>query len=188
MGFGGSEVSGGATDVFLNAKWRDSPMGFDLRTLDGALHFRSTEGRLLGVKRGLTQRIFGLLSVTTLPQRLIMDFSDLFEQGVSYDLIEGSFSLENGEAYTNNLTMETDTARVEIAGRTGLVTKDYDQIMTVTPKLTSSLPLAPLWLAEKALKRELFGKTFSAQYTITGSWADPKVESIRTETRLEEKG
>jgi uncharacterized protein (TIGR02099 family) len=188
MGFGGSEISGGATDVFLNAKWQDSPMGFDLRTLDGALHFRSTEGRLLGVKRGLTQRIFGLLSVTTLPQRLIMDFSDFFEQGVSYDLIEGSFSLENGEAYTNNLTMETDTARVEIAGRTGLVTKDYDQIMTVTPKLTSSLPLAPLWLAEKALNRELFGNAFSAQYTITGSWADPKVESIQAETRLEEKG
>jgi uncharacterized protein YhdP len=84
--------------------------------------------------------------------------------------------------------METDTARVEIAGRTGLVTKDYDQIMTVTPKLTSSLPLAPLWLAEKALNRELFGNAFSAQYTITGSWADPKVESIQAETRLEEKG
>ncbi len=188
MGFEGSNISGGATDVFLNAKWQDSPMAFDLSKLNGALHFRSTEGRLLGVKRGLTQRIFGLLSVTTLPQRLIMDFSDLFEQGVSYDLIEGSFSLENGEAYTNNLTMETNTARVEIAGRTGLVAKDYDQIMTVTPKLTSSLPLAPLWLAEKALKRELFGKTFSAQYTITGSWADPKVESIQVETKSEEKG
>lgn len=188
MGFGGSSVSGGSTDVFLNAKWPASPMEFDLRKLNGALHIRSTEGRLLGVKRGVTERIFGLLSVTTLPQRLVMDFADLFEEGVAYNLIEGSFSLENGEAYTNNLSMETDTARVEIAGRTGLVSEDYDQIMTVTPKLTSSLPLAPLWLAEKAFNRELFGKTFSAQYTITGSWADPKVEPIRVETKSEDRG
>ncbi len=188
MGFEGSNISGGATDVFVNARWPGSPMEFGLRKLNGALHFRSAEGRLLGVKRGVTQRIFGLLSVTTLPQRLILDFTDLFEEGVSYDLIEGSFSLENGQAYTNNLTMETDTARVEIAGRTGLVNEDYDQVMTVTPKLTSSLPLAPLWLAEKAFNRELFGKAFSAQYTITGSWTDPQVEPIQTETKTEERG
>jgi uncharacterized protein (TIGR02099 family) len=188
MGFAGSNVSGGATDVFVNAKWPASPMEFDLRKLNGTLHFRSADGNLLGVKRGVPERIFGLLSVTALPQRLLMDFSDLFEQGVSYNLIEGSFNLERGEAYTNNLSMETDTARVEIAGRTGLISEDYDQIMTVTPKLTSSLPLAPLWLAEKAFNRELFGKTFSAQYTITGSWSDPKVEPIQTEREPEERG
>ncbi len=188
MGFEGSNISDGATDVFVNARWPASPMEFDLRRLDGALHFRSTSGRLLGIKRGVTQRIFGLLSVTTLPQRLILDFTDVFEEGVSYDLIEGSFNLENGQAYTNNLTMETDTARVEVAGRTGLVSEDYDQVMTVTPKLTSSLPLAPLWIAEKAFNRELFGRAFAAQYTITGSWTDPKVEPIQAETNVEERG
>ncbi len=188
MGFEGSNISDGPTDVFLNARWPASPMEFDLRKLEGALHFRSTNGRLLGVKRGVPERIFGLLSVTTLPQRLILDFTDFFEQGVSYGFIEGSFNLENGQAYTNNLTMETDTAKVEVAGRTGLVSEDYDQIMTVTPKLTSSLPLAPLWIAEKAFNRELFGRAFSAQYTITGSWTDPKVEPIITETKREERG
>lgn len=188
MGFEGSSVSGGVTDVFLNARWPASPMEFELRKLDGALHFRSVDGKLLGVERGVTERIFGLLSVTALPQRLILDFTDLFEEGVSYNLIEGSFNLAHGEAYTNNLSMETGTARVEIAGRTGLVTEDYDQIMTVTPKLTSSLPLVPLWLAEKALNRELFGKTFSARYTITGSWTDPKVEPIQIERKSEDRG
>ena len=188
MGFAGSNVSGGATDIFLSAGWPASPMEFDLRKLKGTLHLRSADGNLLSVKRGVTERIFGLLSVTALPQRLVMDFTDLFERGVSYDLIEGSFNLERGEAYTNNLSMETDTARVEIAGRTGLISEDYDQIMTVTPKLTSSLPLAPLWLAEKVFNRELFGKTFSAQYTITGPWVDPKVEPIPVETRPEDRG
>lgn len=188
MGFGGTDTSGGETDVFLKAGWQASPMDFDLRKLNGALHFRSAKGKLLGVKRGVTERIFGLLSVTTFPQRLVLDFTDFFENGVSYDSIEGSFNLENGEAYTNNLTMETDTARVEIAGRTGLVTEDYDQIMTVTPKLTSTLPFAPIWLAEKAFNRELFGKSFSAQYTITGSWADPKVEPVPVEASSSDRG
>lgn len=188
MGFEGDNASEGATDIFLNARWQASPMEFDLRKLKGTLHFRSVNGRLLEVERGATERIFGLLSVTALPRRLILDFTDLFETGLSYESIDGSFNLENGEAYTNNVVMETNTARVEIAGRTGLVTEDYDQTMTVTPKLTSSLPLAPLWLMEKAFNRELFGDVFSAQYTITGSWADPKVEPITVKSNVEERG
>lgn len=176
LGFGGSDAAGGTTEITIDANWAAAPMDFDLVKLNGRLHFRSTQGKLLGVKRGATGRVFGLLTVTTLPRRLSLDFTDLFEKGVSYDVIEGTFSLENGQAYTNALMMENATARVDIAGRTGLATEDYDQIMTVTPKLSSSLPLAPIWLAEKLLKRRIFDKAFSYKYTITGSWHDPKVE------------
>ncbi len=34
------------------------------------------------------------------------------------------------------------SGRVEVAGRTGLATQDYDQIVTVTPALAGSLPAA----------------------------------------------
>jgi uncharacterized protein YhdP len=92
--------------------------------------------------------------------------------------MEGSFNLEDGQAYTNNMMMENSTALVEIAGRTGLVDEDYDQIMTVTPKISSSIPLAPIWLAEKLFKRRVFDKAFSYKYTITGPWDDPEVDLV----------
>lgn len=188
LGFGGTNAAGGTTDIAIDANWAASPMDFDLVKLNGLLHFRSTEGKLLGIKRGTTGRVFGLLTITTLPKRLSLDFSDLFEKGVSYDIMEGSFSLENGQAYTNNLMMESPTARVDIAGRTGLATEDYDQVMTVTPKLSSSLPLAPIWLAEKFLNRRIFDKVFSYKYTITGPWDDPKVDLQDVEANPADRG
>ena len=188
LGFGNTNAEGGATDILIDANWTASPMDFNLEKLNGVLHFRSTKGRLLGIKRGTTGRIFGLLTVTTLPKRLSLDFSDLFEEGVSYDIMEGSFSLEDGQAYTNNLMMENTTARVDVAGRTGLVTEDYDQVMTVTPKISSSLPLAPIWLAEKFLNRKIFDKVFSYKYTITGPWEDPKVDLQEVEAKPADRG
>lgn len=176
LGFGDTNAAGGATDITIDANWAAAPMAFDLVKLNGRLHFRSTKGKLLGVKRRATARIFGLLTVTTLPRRLSLDFTDLFEKGVSYEIMEGTFNLENGQAYTNNMMMENATARVDIVGRTGLAAEDYDQMMTVTPKLSSSLPLAPIWLVEKFLNRRIFDRVFSYKYTVTGSWDDPKVD------------
>lgn len=188
LGFGDTNADGGTTDIMIDANWAAAPMDFELAKLSGVLHFRSSKGKLLGIERGTTGRVFGLLTVTTLPQRLSLDFTDLFEKGVSYERLEGSFSLEKGQAYTNNLMMETSTARVDIAGRTGLLTEDYDQVMTVTPRLSSSLPLAPIWLAEKFLNRRLFDKAFSYKYFITGPWDNPTIERQEVEANPAEKG
>ena len=70
------------------------------------------------------------------------------------------------------------SARVDLAGRAGLVARDYDQLVTVTPRLTSSIPLAPLWLAEKMLQTNIFNRVFASRYALTGSWEDPVVERI----------
>ena len=183
LGFGNTNASGGATDMLIDAGWDAAPMKFDLRKVKGVLHFRSSKGKLLSVKRGATGRVFGLLTITNLMRRLTLDFSDLFEKGLTYDRMEGSFSLEDGQAYTNNLMMENTTALVELAGRTGLVDEDYDQIMTVTPKISSSIPLAPIWLAEKLFKRQVFDKAFSYKYTITGPWDDPLVDLIEVKRK-----
>ena len=79
--------------------------------------------------------------------------------------------------------MESDTARLEVVGRTGLVSKDYDQLVTVIPKISSSLPLVPIWIAQKLLDRNVFDKAFAYQYTITGPWEEPAVELVKTEPR-----
>ena len=41
------------------------------------------------------------------------------------------------------MMMDSASARIDISGRTGLVAEDYDQVVTVTPKLSSTFPLAP---------------------------------------------
>ena len=76
--------------------------------------------------------------------------------------------------------MESDIARFEVVGRTGLVHRDYDQIVTITPKISSTLPLVPIWLAQKILDRNLFDRAFAYQYTIAGTWDEPQMELVRT--------
>jgi uncharacterized protein (TIGR02099 family) len=178
LGYEAKTTTGGATDILLRARWPGAPMDFDLRRIEGVLHFRASEGRLLAIESGATGRVFGLLMLPALPRRLVLDFSDLFERGFGYESMEGSFAVEDGHAYTNNLRVESGTARIEVAGRTGLADEDYDQVVTVTPKLSSSLPLAAIWLAEKLLNQQVFDKAFAYRYTVTGTWNDPVVERI----------
>jgi uncharacterized protein YhdP len=93
--------------------------------------------------------------------------------------IRGHFTIAQGNAFTETFSLDTDTAQVSITGRVGLAERDYDQVMTVVPKLSSSLPLAPLWLAEQVLDRKLLDPAFAYRYSITGSWDEPVVERIR---------
>ncbi len=141
-------------------------------------------------------RLFGLLSIQALPRRLSLDFTDFFSEGFAFDSIKGDFNLENGEAYTNNLQMIGPSGDIMINGRTGLVAEDYDQIATVVPKVSDSLPVAsalfgPVGVGVGAVlyfAGELFesiptniDKILSQQYSIKGNWEDPEINKISLE-------
>ena len=193
LGFDGSGVAGGTAEVSLRGSWTGAPADFALERLAGTMHFRSTDGRLTRLEPGVTGRAFGLLTVTSLPRRLVLDFSDLFKDGFEYDRIDGSFAIENGNAHTADLFMDSDTARFEVVGRTGLVSEDYDKRVTVIPKISSSLPIAgislvnpallPVVLAQKLIASRAFDKAFAYQYTVTGTWDEPVVELARIRER-----
>ena len=189
LGHADETAEGGATDILMNLSWPGSPSQFSMKTMSGIVQLRASRGRLLDINPGATGRLVGFLMMASLPRRLKLDFSDIFDEGLVYEYIEGSFAIEGGHAYTNNLRVESEAAKIEIAGRTGLIAKNYDQVVTITPKLASSLPLAPVWLLEKVLQRQVFDKVFSYQYTVTGDWADPLIErvSIDSESKTDDE-
>lgn len=189
FGYAGS-VEGGETKGEIDANWPGTPADFTLAKLEGSLDARIGKGRLLNVEAGVG-RVFGLFSLTGLRRRLSLDFSDVFEKGFSFDRIQGTFSLLDGDAYTNDLEVEGPAARIEISGRTGLAKHDYDQLVTVVPQVQSTLPIAgalaggpivgaALLLADKLFAQQLEGLTSFAryQYTVTGSWEDPQFTQL----------
>ena len=181
LGYDDSAVAGGATEISMRGSWAGTPADFALERLNGTMRLRSGEGRLRQLRRGVTGRVFGLLTITSLPRRLILDFSDFFRSGFEYDRIEGSFVIERGDAHTADLFMDSDTARFEVVGRTGLTEEDYDKIVTVIPKLSSILLLAPIGLVQKIFNTEGFDESFAYQYTITGTWDEPVIEPVRAQ-------
>ncbi len=192
FGYNGRGIKGGNTELDIEASWPGTPGEFTLDKLAGSLGLKVREGRFLDIEPG-SGRLFGLLSLQTLPRRLSLDFADLFQKGYAFDRIEGWFELENGNAYTNSLLMEGPSSRVEVTGRTGLAAQDYDQRATVTPALSKSIPMASaifgpagigvgaaIYLGQKMFKGlpAQVDRLLQKHYTIKGSWAHPTVEKL----------
>lgn len=182
------------TTIGSRLSWPGSPMAVGLETLSGEVDMHLGKGRFLQVEPGVG-RVFGLLNIGALQRRLTLDFSDLFTKGFSFDRIEGRFTLDQGDAYTNNLRLDSPSARIDISGRTGLVAQDFDQVVTVTPQLTGTLPLAgmiaggpavgaALFLAQKVIGKRV-DKITRYQYGVSGSWDDPVI--TRETSSLPEK-
>jgi uncharacterized protein (TIGR02099 family) len=170
------------TEIDSRLQWPGGLLDFDRKRINGQVRMQIGQGRFLSVDPGVG-RIFGLLNISALQRRLTLDFSDIFKKGFSFDSIEGNFLLDEGDAYTNDLVMNGPSAKIEIAGRTGFADEDFDQLVTITPKLSSTLPLAGslaggpavgavLFLAQK-LVGEKFDRVTQIQYFVTGPWDDP---------------
>ena len=187
-----ANIDGGATAIEIEALWRGMPADFALEKLRGSFDLHVDKGRFLDIDPG-GGRLFGLLSLQTLPRRLSLDFNDLFMKGFTFDRIEGSFELDRGNAYTNSLLMKGPSARIELSGRTGLADQDYDQRVIVTPALSNTIPVASallgpagigvgavIYLGQKMFKSipEQVDKFLRREYSITGPWAHPVIERI----------
>jgi len=183
-------IIGGSGTIDITVKWPGKLTDFDLEQLMGKVKLHFTDGRLMDVDPGSTgRRIFGLFSLQTLPKRLMLDFSDIYNKGFSFDIIEGNFTLDSGDAYTSDFYMISSSGKVRISGRTGIVAQDYDQKMIFTPHSADFvsilglllLPGTPWGFIIPQIFRENINNAISFTYLLTGTWNNPKVEPLFTE-------
>jgi len=177
-----------AADIGFNFRWIGSPQQFSLDRLNGKVALELNPGRLLGIEPGLG-RAFGVFNLDTWRRRLAFDFSDLYAEGMAYDKVKGEFNIENGDAHTEDLFIDGVVARIYGSGHIDLSTKDFDQLITVVPKSTASLPIAgaiaggpaigpaigaAIFVAQKLIGDDV-DSIASTQYSMTGHWDDPKI-------------
>jgi len=192
-----ANIEEGQTTIEMNANWMDTPMNFSMEKITGELDMNIEKGQFLDINPS-AGRLFGLLSIQTLPRRLALDFTDLFNKGFAFDSISGNFNMDQGHAYTNDLELIGPAANIIVSGRTGFVTEDYDQVATITPKVSNSLPVAsalfgPIGVGVGAviyLTGELFksipdkiDQILRYQYSIKGSWDNPDIVKIKKDSK-----
>lgn len=190
FGYDVAAVKKGETTLVINANWTGTPTDFSLDKLNGTLGLKIGKGQLLDIQPS-AGRLFGLLSLQTLPRRLTLDFSDLFGDGMAFDKIEGNFVIKNGDAYTDDLILKGPSVDIAISGRTGLASHDYDQIAEVTPQISDSLAVASgffgpigiglgsiLYFAGNLFEplQDSINKILKLKYSISGTWNDPIIE------------
>jgi uncharacterized protein YhdP len=183
-------------NVKFDFTWHNPPYLIALNEIFGGFNFYVDKGRVINLTKHDNQkmgfgRLISLFSLQTLPRRLSLDFSDLLEQGYSFDFIKGGVRLSNGNAYTNKkIILEGPVANISAHGRIGLLQQDYDLFLSVEPQLTSSLPViagaltlnplvgAATWLVNKVVLNKQISKVVSYNYLITGSWRKPLWQAL----------
>lgn len=184
-----SLVGSNATAQF-NLSWPDSPYNPTFKSITGSLNINLGHGRIVNLSESTEAKIgigrmLSLLSMQSIPRRLSLDFSDLFQNGYSFDSIKGNFKLKGGNAYTNDLHLEGPVASINLAGRIGFQAKDFGLTLGVTTYMTSSLlPAAVGWLGGpiagvatwvvSAAMSQATSKVATYQYSITGPWSNPQ--------------
>jgi len=154
----------------------------------GTFGFRIENGQVMNVEPG-GGRLLGLLSFTSLPRRLSLDFRDVFNGGLGFDKLKGSFQLDGGLAYTCDVAMEGSVTDMAIIGSSNLIDETYDQLVVVRPHMSNVIPLgtavvagpaigAAVWLVAAIFKEPLssIGETY---YSVVDSWNDPKIEKVQ---------
>ena len=175
-------VKDGEADVSGQLRWPGNPFSFDKTKVDGSFNLDVRKGIIQKVEPGIG-RLFGLLTLQSLPRRLSLDFRDLFGSGFVLDTMNVAVRVNNGIMKTSNFRMDGPAAEVFMSGEINIIKETQDLNLKVTPHISDSLSIAALaggplvgavaFIAQKILKDPL-NKVLTSEYRIIGTWEKPE--------------
>ena len=183
----GKVVRGGKGSLTGEVSWPGSPLSPDTARMTGQVKVAIESGQFLKASPGAA-RLLGVLSLQSLPRRLLFDFRDVFEEGFAFDNVVGDVTIGQGLASTNNLRMRGVAAAVLMEGSADLAHETEDLRVLVVPEInagTASLAYAVInpavglatFLAQYFLSKPLIAAS-TREFRVTGPWDEPKVERV----------
>ena len=181
-------------NIKFNLRWLGSPMKFQLKTLEGDAAINVKDGVIPlsgdSAKNGLG-KVLTLFSAQSIQRRLQLNFSDLGENGYSFNSLISTMHFQGGNAKVETGAFDGPEAKIGFTGRLGLVKQDYDLYLVVTPYVTSSLPLiatlagGPIagvaTYAFDKIAASSIAKFTSYKYLLRGPWTQPQLISLDLE-------
>lgn len=185
-------VSNGKGTVQGKATWRNLPWTHNIADVQGDVIVSLDNGRFMHVN-SRTARLLELLSLQSLQRlaRLDVNPTNLLRDGFPFDTIRGHVKVADGMLTTEGYKINGPVAAIVLAGGVNLIKERWDLKAVVIPNLDASgaamvtaLAVNPLiglgafvtqWLLKQPLARAM-----TMEYSVTGSWDDPRVEPIET--------
>jgi uncharacterized protein (TIGR02099 family) len=179
-------VKGGKARLQGSLAWNGDPLAIDYPSLSGHVQMQAEDGQFLEIDPGLG-KLVSLMSLQALPRRLTLDFRDVFSSGFQFDRIAADAQIDHGLMAIKEFRMRGSAAQVEMSGEVDLAKETQNLRVRVVPSLGDSastvlaflnpLLVFPAALAQRILKDPL-GHIFAFDYSITGTWADPRVAKM----------
>jgi uncharacterized protein (TIGR02099 family) len=184
-----NHVKSGKANAEGSLKWNGDPLTLDYATMNGQMKLHAEDGQFLEIEPGVG-KLVSLMSLQMLPRRLSLDFRDVFSKGYHFDRINGTMEVERGVMAVKKLDIRGPAADIAMTGQVDLSLETQSLAVRVTPQLgdTASTvvgllnPIAGLatLVAGRLIKNPL-GKMFAYDYSITGTWSDPKIEKVQAQ-------
>ena len=133
-GFGESGFTGRKGALEARLHWRGTPDCFTLRGVKGTAQVRFDDGVIRKAKVGMA-KLISLLSVDSLLRSIDTTVNQLRYEGMAYEVIEASASLNKGVALLKNFRMEAPLVHAVLKGRVDYARRQYDLLATVSPKI-----------------------------------------------------
>lgn len=177
-------------NIDLDFDWQAAPYQFSLADLNGSLNMRLTAGRLLGIEPGVG-RLLGVLAIEQWVKRLQFDFSDLYQEGLSFNSMLGHFRLQNGVLWSDNFVIDAIPAKVTLVGEIDLVQQNLTQEVSVIPKSSGAVPIAGTIVGSimTAVAQTLTGEYeegyyLRSKYKLAGAWDQLEITSLHEQDGL----
>jgi uncharacterized protein (TIGR02099 family) len=170
----------------VNGNWPGSPAGMSLKRFSGTLDGSLRSGQFTEVQGTASAlRVFGLLNFNAIGRRLRLDFSDLFDRGLSYDRFKVNLMSTDGVYSTiEPITMTGPSSSFELEGSLDMVEDQINAKLLVSLPVSNNLPLAALIVGAPAVGGALYvvdkllgdrvARFASVQYDVSGSLSEPR--------------
>jgi uncharacterized protein YhdP len=179
-------VKGGKANLKGSLAWQGEPTTIDFPTLGGELKLTADDGPFLEIEPGIG-KLISLMSLQAIPKRIGLDFRDVFSKGFQFDHIGAEARVEGGTMALREFRMRGSAAEVQMSGSVDLARETQNLHVRVIPGIGDTASTALVFvnpavgvaaaIAQRVLKNPL-GQIFAFEYSVTGSWADPKVAKV----------
>jgi len=188
-------LSEGQGSIEARLDWPGPIYGPELAEIDGSIKMDIERGNIIPLEPG-AGRMVGLFALQALPRRLDFDFKDVTADGLAFESITGDIDIHDGIADTTLVQLTGPIGVVDITGQSDIVNQEFDQKVTILPRVSAALPLIGVisggaTAGVGALVATGFLKAIGIDldrlglrnYSLTGKWDDPLFEAVDTDYR-----
>ena len=184
-------VRAGSGKIEGKVGWGAPPLNPDYPSMSGRFNLDIAKGQFLRADPGAA-KLLGILSLQSLPRRLLLDFRDVFSDGFEFNHVRGDVAIEQGIARSSNLQMAGAVATVLMDGSTDIARETQNIKVLVIPQLDTSAatlltalanPVAGLYtLVASTLLRQPIQDANTQELLVEGSWQAPRVTKMDRRT------
>jgi uncharacterized protein (TIGR02099 family) len=188
-------ISQGQGAAQLQLSWPGPAYLPSLAELDGRIKINIEQGSIIPLEPG-AGRMVGLFALQALPRRLNLDFTDISNDGLAFNRITGDALIDKGVVDVNLVQLTGPIGVVDVVGKSDLNTRQFDQTITVLPRVSAALPIIGVITGGatagvgaliatgvlKALGIDL-DRIGLREYDLTGTWDEPVFQSRKITSR-----